>query len=450
MVNPDGTIGTINQTTLDLLGYQENELIGKSINIVFGEEEALLSEGSGLDDDSTEKGIVRNREKTYLSKDGRRIPMLFSSSAMRDDGKVQGIICVARDITERKKAEEALKNSAREWHATFDAVGDSVFLTDLEGRILRCNRAMAKFLRKSFSEIIGRTCWRLLHSTLEPTEDCPLRRMRKSSRREKGVLSIGERYFETTVDPFRDKDGALIGAAHIMTDITERKKAEKKIKAHQKKLRALASELTLTEEREKRHLATELHDSISQLLALCRIKLGELEKVTRVSDSRSLIEEIEKRLEEIIWHTRSLTLRLGPPVLYELGLEAALQWLADYMQEQYGIQTKFKVDEEAEPVDEKLRVFLFRTVQELMMNVAKHAEIDKAKVSVWKENDRIHITVEDRGVGFNTADLETSLGKDTGFGLFSIRERIKYFRGELSIQSKPGEGTQVTFMVPLK
>lgn len=245
----------------------------------------------------------------------------------------------------------------------------------------------------------------------------------------------------------KDERGDPTGTWAIVRDITERKKVEKKIKAYQKRLRALASELTLTEER---HLATELHDSISQLLALCRIKLGELEKVTRVSDSRSLVEEIEERLEEIIWHTRSLTLRLGPPVLYELGLGAALQWLAEYMQEQYGIQTKFKVDGEAEPVDEELRVFLFRTVQELMMNVAKHAETDKAKASVWRENNRMHITVEDRGVGFNTADLETSSGKDTGFGLFNIREHIKYLGGELSIQSKPGEGTQVTLMVPLK
>ncbi|GAG48939.1 unnamed protein product, partial [marine sediment metagenome] len=114
-------------------------------------------------------------------------------------------------------------------------------------------------------------------------------------------------------------------------DITEQKKAEQKIKDYQERLRSLASELTLVEEQEKRRLATELHDSIGQLLALCRIKLGELEKMTEVPDTRSLVQEIEERLEEIIWHTRSLTSELGPPVLYQLGLEAALEWLVDYM-----------------------------------------------------------------------------------------------------------------------
>lgn len=678
VVNPDGTIGTVNQTTLDLLGYQENELIGKSINIVFGEEQALLFEGSGLDDDSTKKGIVRNREKTYLSKDGRRIPTLFSSSIMRDDGKVQGIICVAHDITGRKKAEEDLKNSAREWNVTFDAMGNAVFLVNREGKILRCNRAMSSVLGKSFREIVGHPCWEVIHGISESRKECLLKQMQKSCRREKGTLEIDERFFEVVVDPLLDQAGSLIGAVHIMTDMTERrqtqqeieslsrfpsenpnpvlrintegeilyanragrkvfkaqvgkkisdrylpvlkkaasfkkeisleekigrqyfssairlipeagyfnmysrnitkrkkseealresenklrnilasspdaitvtnlggniiecnqatldlhgfsskeefigknafdllapkdrqralqnaektlkegfiknvgytfltkegsefpgelsasvmrdaagkpvslvaitkdtterKKAQKKIEAYQKRLRALVAELTLTEEREKRHLATELHDSISQLLALCRIKLGELEKVTRFSDSRPLVEEVEERLEEIIWHTRSLTLQLGPPVLYELGLGAALQWLAEHMQERYGIQTKFKIDRKAEPVDEELRVFLFRTVQELMMNVAKHAETDKAKISVLRENETVRIRVEDRGVGFNVDILDDPSGKDRGFGLFSIRERIKYFGGELSIQSKPGEGTQVTLMVPLK
>ena len=233
-------------------------------------------------------------------------------------------------------------------------------------------------------------------------------------------------------------------------DITERKKVEKEIETYQKRLRALALKLTSTEERERRHLATELHDSIGQLLALCRIKLGELEKATNVADIRSLAEDVEKGLEEIIWYTRSLTLRLAPPVLYEVGLEAALEWLAEYMQEQYGVHTKLKVRVGAEPVDEELRVFLFRAVQELIMNVAKHAGADRVEASVSRQNDRMYITVEDRGAGFDTTVLDAPSGKDTGFGLFSIRERIRYFEGDLGVQSKPGEGTQVTLMVPLK
>jgi len=329
VVNPDATIKTVNRAGLDLLGYEENELIGKPIKAIFGEEVSLFKD-SGLDNGLIKKGFVRNVEKTCLSKDGKEIPVFLSGSVMRDDnGRIRGIICVARDITEYKKAEE-------------------------------------------------------------------------------------------------------------------------KIHVYQMRLRLLASKLTTAEERERRHLATELHDSIGQLLALCRIKLGELGRVTPSFDSRPLLEEIGDLLDQIIKYTRSLTLQLGPPVLYELGLEAALEWLVEYMQERYRIQTKFEVDGEVKSVDEELRVFLFRAVQELMVNIAKHAKTDKAKVSVCWENESIYLSVEDRGVGFNTASLDTPSGKDTGFGLFSIREHIKYFGGKLCIQSKPGEGTQVALTVLLR
>jgi signal transduction histidine kinase len=171
--------------------------------------------------------------------------------------------------------------------------------------------------------------------------------------------------------------------------------------------------------------------------------------MTEVPDTRSLVQEIEERLEEIIWHTRSLTSELGPPLLYQLGLEAALEWLADYMKEQYGVLTKVKFTGKSEVADEELRVFLFRTAQELLMNVSKHAKTDTAQVSVSRKNESIQISVEDGGVGFNTAVLDTPFDRDTGFGLFSIRERIQYFGGKFKLRSNPGEGTQVTITVPI-
>lgn len=328
VTEPDATIKEVNQATLDLLGYEENELVGKPIEIVLGKEEALSFEKSALDS-LVKKEIARNVEGTCWSKDGRKIPVFLSGSIMRDNGKIQGFIFLARDITHRKKAKE-------------------------------------------------------------------------------------------------------------------------KIETHQERLRSLASELTLVEEREKRNLAIELHDSIGQLLALCRIKLGELEKMTEVPDAHSLVQEVEERLEEIIWHTRSLTSELGPPVLYQLGLEAALEWLVDYIKEQYGVLTELKLAGKSELVDEELRVFLFRTVQELLLNVSKHAKTDRVKLSVSRKNESVEISVEDRGIGFNTAVLDTSFDRDVGFGLFSIRERIQYFGGKLKLRSNPGEGTQVTITVPIE
>ena len=144
----------------------------------------------------------------------------------------------AEERIKRKEAEEAVKNSAREWHVTFDAIRDPVFLTDLAGKILRCNETMVRFLRKPFSEIVGQNC-RQLVCRLESMEECPLRRMKKSHRRETNVVPIGERYFNLSTDPLLDKAGDLIGAVHIMTDITERKQAQDLLRKEHNLLQAL-------------------------------------------------------------------------------------------------------------------------------------------------------------------------------------------------------------------
>ena len=370
-------------------------------------------------------------------------------------GAFLALLFFARQITdEQKQKEEIIRESEKRYRTLFQGAAEGILVTDIETKKFKyANPAMCRILGYTEKELK-----RMSVADIHP---------------EKNVAHVvsefeaqarGEKSLSASIPCLR-KDRTIVYAdvntsriliderecnVGFFTDITERKKAEEAIRSYQERLRSLASELTLVEEQEKRHLATELHDSIGQLLALCRIKLGELEKMTEVPDAHSLVREVEKRLEEIIWKTRSLTSQLGPPVLYQLGLEAALQWLADYMQEQYDILTKVKFTGKSELVSEELRIFLFRTVQELLLNVSKHAKTDTAQVSVLAENENIQISVEDKGIGFNTAVLDTSFDKDAGFGLFSIRERIRYFGGKLKLRSNPGEGTQVTVTVPIK
>jgi len=144
-----------------------------------------------------------------------------------------------REITERKRTEEALRISARQWHATFDAISDTVCLLDPEGRILRCNEAMAELLGKPFSEIIGHTCWELVHGAAEPIEGCPIARMRETCRRETLVLPRDDRWFNVSADPVLDEDGNLTGAVNIMTDITERRRAEEALRESEERYRSL-------------------------------------------------------------------------------------------------------------------------------------------------------------------------------------------------------------------
>ena len=135
-----------------------------------------------------------------------------------------------QEIAERKQMEDKLLGAARQWRTTFDGIRDAVCLLSLEGNVLRCNMAMKNLLGKPFNEIIGRPCWELVHGTSDPIEGCPRVRMRETRRRETLVLPMGDRWWDISVDPVLDEDGDLVGAAHIIADITERKRAEETIK----------------------------------------------------------------------------------------------------------------------------------------------------------------------------------------------------------------------------
>lgn len=259
-----------------------------------------------------------------------------------------------------------------------------------------------------------------------------------------GEYLIGE--FTTTP---QYKNGKVVGEFGIARDITERKQAEEKIYTYQEQLRSLASELSLIEERERRRIATELHDHISQSLAIAKLRLGSLRELISSVDFVGSLDEIHELIDQTVQYTRSLTFELSPPILYELGLEPALEWLAEQIQEKHGILVNFEDDRQPKPMSEEIRISLFKSVRELLINIVKHAKANQVKVSIRREDNNIQITVEDDGIGFSPSE-DKQLGKIPGYGLFSIHERLKYLGGFLEIESKPGQGTRVTLVAPLE
>ncbi|MDH5202516.1 MAG: HAMP domain-containing protein [Nitrospirota bacterium] len=236
----------------------------------------------------------------------------------------------------------------------------------------------------------------------------------------------------------------------LQSEITERKQVEEKLLNYQDQLRTMASELSLTEERERRRIASELHDRIGQSLAISKIDLGALRKELSSSELAGTIEKIYELITLTIQDTRSLIFELSPPILYELGFEAAVEWLAEQIKEQHNILVEFEDDNQLKPLDNDLRVVLFQAVRELLINIVKHSQARNAKVSLGSDESTIQIKVEDDGVGFDISRLYTQDNKSRGFGLFSIFERMDYLGGHFEIVSKPGHGTMVTLVAPLK
>lgn len=235
-------------------------------------------------------------------------------------------------------------------------------------------------------------------------------------------------------------------------ELRRRKESEEKLKIHQEGLRAMASQLSLAEERERHRIGAHLHDYIGQSLALANIKLGELLATPNPEPGsrQDRLLEIRRLLEQTIHETQSLTFTISSPILHEIGLEAALAWLTENSLRKTGMTSFFESDDQPKPVGEEVAILLYQIVAELLANVVKHAQAHHVKVSLWREEDRLQVAVEDDGVGFDVGDLGSRWQGAKGYGLFSIRERLAPFGGSMTVDSKPGEGTQVTISVLLK
>ena len=235
----------------------------------------------------------------------------------------------------------------------------------------------------------------------------------------------------------------------VIRDITENREAEEKLIVYQNQLRSLASQLSLAEERERRRIATELHDRVGQALAISKIKLGELRQAASCEQFASSIDIIRKYVEDAIQDTRSLIFEISSPILYELGFESALEWLTEQMQKLHSIEATYMDDGARKVMDDDIRVLLFQAVNELLVNVVKHARAKSVKVVSRKEGSDIVVVVEDDGIGFDITQIGSRWGKNQGFGLFSIRERLNHVNGHLAVESTPGRGTRITLTAPL-
>jgi signal transduction histidine kinase len=235
-------------------------------------------------------------------------------------------------------------------------------------------------------------------------------------------------------------------------ELRRRKESEERLKIQQDGLRAVASQLSLAEERERHRIGAHLHDHIGQSLALANIKLGELLATpdSELASWKDRLREMRRLLEQTIHETQSLTFTVSSPLLHEIGLEAALAWLTENSLRDTGVATFFESDDRPKPVAEEVAILLYQIVAELLANVKKHAQARHVKVSLWREADRLQVAVEDDGVGFDAGNLGSRWQEAEGYGLFSIRERLAPFGGSMTVDSKPGEGTQVTIAVPLK
>ncbi len=221
----------------------------------------------------------------------------------------------------------------------------------------------------------------------------------------------------------------------------------KELAIRAKQLRALAGELAISEQRERKRLAGLLHDHLQQLLVGAKFRLSLL---GRGGDAATKLgaKEIEDLIDESIKSSRSLTAELSPPILHDAGLNAGLEWLGRRMADSHGLFVDLKADPIG-PLPDDLTILIFESVRELLFNIVKHAKILLASVTLHCIDGSLQVTVSDRGVGFDPDSLPLAGESGRGFGLFGIHERVELFGGTMEIASSPGKGSRLAISVPL-
>ncbi len=230
----------------------------------------------------------------------------------------------------------------------------------------------------------------------------------------------------------------------------ERKLAERKLLVYQSRLKSLASELSLADEKEKHRIAVQIREKSAQTLIISKVKLEMLSKSTSSEEFRKTVDDVCQLLSATAHDLQSLSLEINSPTLYELGFEKGVACLVEeQIDSKSAIKSKFEDDGQVKPLSNDVKILLFRSVRELLSNVIEHAHAQNVKVSIRKLGSQIKVKIEDDGVGFSPSEIAQRKGKQQGFGHFSIDERLKKFGGYLEIDSKPEQGCRVTMTAPL-
>lgn len=314
------------------------------------------------------------------------------------------------------------------WLAMISAGGVGILL--LGGTLILLNSIVVKPLSKLTRQVVSYS-------------NHPNNPIEALSRRSDEIGLLGKEFERMTMQLKGVHDGLKASNLQLAHEARERALIETK-------LRALSSEMVKTEERERRRIAIELHDRIGQALAVLQMQLELLFQQNAVTSGvePGKAAKIRSSIESIIQDSRSLTFEISPPVLYELGLGPAIEWLAEEISQRYDLKVEVR-DRLSVTLDDSMRVLVFRSIRELLYNVAKHARAESVWIHLEQTPLDLKCIVKDDGIGFRLEANALSESDSAGFGLFSIRERFFQFGGKMDIESPRAGGTVVTLSLPL-
>jgi PAS domain S-box-containing protein len=356
------------------------------------------------------------------------------------------IVALLRNLVNRRRAERSLEESRNRLRAILDTAAEGIISINERGIIESVNTATTKLFGYAAEELIGQPVSLLLPSPFReelgpqrvndpPTRPPPIsgRGGEVSGRRKDGSGFP----IDLAVSEISLPGGRIF--TYFMRDLTERKQAEQT--AHE-----FAGRLLQAQEAERARLARELHDDITQRLARLAIDAGRVEAGRNAAGQSETMREVRDGLVRLSEDVHSLSYRLHPSLLVDLGLVDALKVECERFTRQGAIAVEVKLEPFPGVVPPDTGLCLFRVTQEALRNVVRHARARSAAVSLRSLDGGLQLAVTDPGVGFDAGNQR----RRPSLGLASMRERVRLLGGELDIESAPGQGTTVVAWVPLK
>ena len=371
-------------------------------------------------------------------------------------GKVSGVVLSMVNVTERKLAQEARRESEFRYRSLFQDSRDAVYITTRDGKFIDMNQSTMDIFGYTREELM-RMDIRKLYAHPEDRD-----RFQEVIEREGFVRDYEIKFLKkdgteldclSTATIRRADDGTILGYQGIIRDITDRKKTDEALRESEKQLRYLSSQLLSAQESERKRIARELHDGIGQSMSSIKFSVEntvrQMDKSATGGDIQSLkalIPLIQASIEEV----RKIGMGLRPSTLDDLGILATISWFCREFQMIYsGIRVEKQIEIQEDEMPDTLKTIIYRVLQESLNNVAKHSEADQVSLSLRKTKGGLELAIEDNGVGFDLGDALSVESSRRGLGLASMRERTELSGGSFAIQSVKGEGTIVRALWPM-
>jgi PAS domain S-box-containing protein len=446
MSDLSGSIIFASKQSWNLLGLPDSvELVGTTVfdHVIEADRERLAHSVSNL----LKAAIRLSEEYTLARPDGATLPVEASFATMLDtEGHPQAHMAVIRDITERKRAEAALRQSRDELQAIYDQVREGIMIVDAANiTAVHVNHAFCRMLGYSVDEMRTVSRERLNppevhHIAIKHTETVRQGTVAKSEnvpflRKDGGVV-----YFDVVSSPIRyDDRPCWISFFH---DVTERKRAEESLQREHRTLKHLLH----SSDHERQLIAYEIHDELAQQLAaaIMQFQAYICQEKASSEDAFMAFNAGMKLLQQGHIEARRLIAGVRPPILDEEGVVPAVSHLVNEEMRQKGSQIEFRHDVQFDRLAPTLENTIYRIVQEGLTNACQHSRSKKVRVVFFQKDDRVRIEIRDWGTGFDVKTVP-----ENRFGLMGIRQRVRLLGGKWSIRSRAGKGTRIVVELPV-